>query len=348
MILPTSHISPLTHIRRVRLLPDKGHVLVRPGQNVDATDVIAEATPTGQHVLIDVRKALGLQRAAEAERLIERRVGEQVERGDILAQTHGLFARIVRAPTNGVVVAISRGQILLETTSQPRLLYAGLPGRVTEVFPERGAIIETDGALIQGAWGNQQTSHGILTVLVGSPDEPLKSEALNFTLRGAIIVGGTCYRPEVLSAAAEISVRGIILGSMSASLLPLANRLKMPVILLEGIGQIPMNRLAFQLLSSNQQREAHLNAAWNPMLSEKPEIVIPLPAEGKPSEDALELAVGQTVRIISPPFIGAIGKVLQPRSSWLLRSGQRIPAAEIELEDAQKVTVPLTNFEIVT
>jgi hypothetical protein len=347
MILPAHHILPLAHLRRLRLLNGKGRVLVRPGQMVEATDVIAEAPAPGQHLLLDVRKALGVQRVSEAEQLIERQVGERVEKGDILAQTRGLFARILRAPVAGQVVAIYKGQILLETQPQPYRLLAGLPGQIAEVFPERGAIVETHGALIQGVWGNQQNNHGLLTMLAETPDAPLKADLLDLTLRGSVIVGGTCDQAEALKSAAEIPVRGIILGSLSAPLLPLATDLNLPVILLEGIGQIPINRLAFQLLNTNQKREVYLQASWNPALSEKPEIVIPLPAEGKAPEEAVEVAPGRTVRIILPPHAGVIGKIIQPHSTVLLRSGQRIPAAEVELENSQRVTVPLFNLDII-
>lgn len=347
MMLPTHHILPLTHLRRLRMLTEKGRVLVRSGQTVEATDIIAEAPAPGQHLLLDVRKALGVQRVTDAERLIERRVGEQVEKGDILAQTRGLFSRILRAPVPGRIAAIYKGQILLEVASQPYRLLAGLPGRVAEVFPERGAIVETHGALIQGVWGNRQSNNGVLTMLAETPDAPLKPEALDLTLRGSVIVGGICYQPEALKMAAEIPVRGIILGSLSAPLLPLAASLNLPVILLEGVGQIPINRLAFQLLNTNQKRDVYLLATWNPRLSEKPEIVIPLPADGKAPEEAIEITVGQTVRLALPPYAGNIGKVIQPHTSWLQRSGQRLPAAEIELENTQRVTVPLFNLEII-
>lgn len=184
-------------------------------------------------------------------------------------------------------------------------------------------------------------------MLAETPDAPLKADMLDLTLRGSVIVGGTCDQAEALKSAAEIPVRGIILGSLSAPLLPLATDLNLPVILLEGIGQIPINRLAFQLLNTNQKREVYLQASWNPALSEKPEIVIPLPAEGKAPEEAVEVAPGRTVRIILPPHAGVIGKIIQPHSTVLLRSGQRIPAAEVELENSQRVTVPLFNLDII-
>ena len=66
MQAPVTHILPLTYIRRPRLLPVPGRVLVHPGQKVNASDIVAEGHALGQHILIDVRRALGITRADEA------------------------------------------------------------------------------------------------------------------------------------------------------------------------------------------------------------------------------------------------------------------------------------------
>lgn len=135
MILPAHHILPLAHLRRLRLLNGKGRVLVRPGQMVEATDVIAEAPAPGQHLLLDVRKALGVQRVSEAERLIERQVGERVEKGDILAQTRGLFARILRAPVAGQVVAIYKGRFFWKRNLSPIVFWPDCRVKSPKFFP---------------------------------------------------------------------------------------------------------------------------------------------------------------------------------------------------------------------
>ena len=98
MIAPVTHILPLTHIHRSRMLPGQGQVLVRVGQKVSATDSVAETTLTGEHVLIDIRQALGLHSISQAHRLIDRKPGERVEKGDILAQTGRLFSRVHTYP----------------------------------------------------------------------------------------------------------------------------------------------------------------------------------------------------------------------------------------------------------
>ena len=63
---------------------------------------------------------------------------------------------------------ISGGRVLLEVESAPLELRAGIPGVITDLHPERGATIETNGALIQGAWGNGRVGEGLMIPLLKS------------------------------------------------------------------------------------------------------------------------------------------------------------------------------------
>ncbi|MEW6651390.1 MAG: hypothetical protein AB1453_14545, partial [Chloroflexota bacterium] len=190
MIATVTHILPLAHIRRARMLPGKGRILARVGQEVSASFIVAEADLPGNHILVDVRRILGLRRVEQTHRLIERKVGERIEKGDILAQTTGILPKVIRAPINCQIVAIQRGQILLEKPGEHLELKAGLNGVVSEVLPERGVIVETHGALIQGVWGNDQISYGSLSLPVNQPDIELTRANLDLNLRGSIVVGG--------------------------------------------------------------------------------------------------------------------------------------------------------------
>ena len=114
-----THILPLTLIRRRRVLPMPGKVLVSDGQKVIARDIIAEAAQPGQHLLVDVRRGLGLSRIDEAEKLIQVSQGSRIGQGDIIAQIGGLFARTVRAPAAGTVVTVSAGRVMIEVGKHP-------------------------------------------------------------------------------------------------------------------------------------------------------------------------------------------------------------------------------------
>lgn len=343
-----THILPLTTVRRTRSLPDSGRVLVHTGQKVNPTDVVAECPLPGKHMLLDVRRALGIQRASALQKAMERTVGEEVKKGDIIAQTGGLFSRVVRAPEDGVILAIQRGQVLLALPGDTYSLKAGINGTVTDVIPEIGVVIESSGALLQGVWGNDRIDAGLLLVAAKSPEEELTRSNLDITMRGSIVAGGHVTDADALHAAAELPLRGLILGSMTADLLPVARDMEYPIVLLEGFGRIPINPLAYKVLLGQVKRDVAVNAGWNPDRGETPEAFIPLPAEGEPIEAPSELKIGQTVKIIKPPHTSQVGELTAVRPGLTtLPNKMRVPTGEVRLETNETVIVPLVNLTII-
>ena len=85
-------------------------------------------------------------------------------------------------------------------------------------------------------------------------------------------------------AAAELPVRGLILSSLPPALLPLANQMRYPILVTDGLGSLPMNSLAYRLLSTNVQREVTLNAeAYDRYSGGRPEAIIALPVSQEPA-----------------------------------------------------------------
>lgn len=347
MISPVTHLLPLTNIRRARMLPDKGTVLVSVNQRVNAGEVVAEAALIGHHTILDVRKAFNLEHFDDAHKIIGYKVGEEVGRGDVLAQTAGIFPRIVRAPVAGKVVSINRGQIILEETAQKLEILAGISGTVAEILPDRGVVIESNGALIQGVWGNGKINQGMLLITDQPPEEEFTRASLDLSLRGAIVLAGHVSKADALEAADALPVRGLILSSMSATLVPLAVKVSYPIILIEGFGQVAMNSAAYQLLVTNEKREICLNGEWDSSRAEKPEIFIPLPARGNPLQEFAELSAGKAVRVTVPPYSGQSATLvsLQPGMTTLV-NGRRVPAVNIRLSNNRVVPVPLANVDV--
>ena len=348
MTAPVTHILPLTHIHRSRMLPGKGQVLVQAGQKVIATDRIAETTLTGEHVLIDVRQALGLHSLSQAHRLIDRKPGERVEKGDILAQTGRLLSRVIRTPVDGQIISIHHGQVLIEKKGAVSSVLAGINGVVSEVLPERGAIIDSFGALIQGVWGNCKVNTGKLFCASYSGSEELTRSNLDFSLRGYVIFAGYVSQADALIAADEMPLRGLILGSMAADLIPIAMQVQYPILLTEGFGRTPINNNALDLLKTHDQLELSIDANWDAFhRTPRPELVIPLPGEGPILPESVEFSKGQTVRVNVPPYAGQIGLLTSIRPGLTrIQNGLRIPAADITLVDNQVITLPLANLDV--
>ncbi|GAB4504636.1 MAG: hypothetical protein Fur0043_16300 [Anaerolineales bacterium] len=350
ILAPVYHVLPLTAIERERVLPIDGNVLVKMNQKVNATDVIAEASWSREHKLVDVARALGIS-PAQADRLLRVKVGDEVSQGSELAVGSGFMPRSVQAPCDGQVVVTGGGQILIAAGDASLELRAGLNGTVVQVIPNRGAVIRTVGALIQGRWGNGRIETGMMVSPIETPDEALTASHMDINLRGSILLGGFIRDAETLRAAGEVSLRGLIVSSISPALLPIAMQMTFPIISIEGFGQIRMNSAASKLLFSNVKREVTINAeAFDRYTGKRPEIIIPLPVAQEPALplEVDTLAPGQTVWIRRAPYAGAIGTLENLRSGLTaLPDGLRAPVAEVRLENGELVLVPLVNLEIV-
>jgi hypothetical protein len=320
MLAPVIHILPLTTILRERLLPVPGVVNVRLDQHVSASDVVAEARWAREHLLVDVARKLGISPSA-ADRLIRCKVDDELAANALIASRGGLFRREVHSPREGRVVVVGSGRVLMEVGEVNVELRAGLPGQVMKIIPDRGVAIQTTGALIQGVWGNGRIEAGMLR------------------------------DGEVLRAAAELPVRGLILSSMQPSLISLALQMRYPILIMDGFGNLPMNSAAYRLLTTNAKREATVNAEpYDRYSGGHPEVIIPLPVtvEPAPPNDLETFAVGQQVLLRASPHYGMTGVILGLRPGLTnLPSGLRAPAADVRLENSEELPIPLANMEVV-
>ncbi len=350
MLAPVLHVLPLTTIVRERTLPVAGKVNARLDQRVNPTDVVAEANFAREHVLLDVARTFGISTHA-ADRLIKVKEGDRLTEGALVAEGTGMMARVIKAPRPGRVMVAGGGQVLMEVGDARVELRAGMPGVVTQILPERGVVIRTAGALIQGTWGNGRIDNGLMTSLIDKPDAVLSADRLDVSLRGSVILGGHVRDAETLRTAAELPVRGLIVSSMLSSLLPLAVQMRFPILVLDGFGAMPMNTAAHTLLVSNNKREVTVNAEpFDRYHGNRPEVIIPLPISSEPEEASpyVTFVVGQKVRMRRSPFPGMLGTLADlPEGLSLLPSGLRAPAGEVKLEDGTVVLVPLVNLEVV-
>lgn len=348
MLIPVSHILPLTTIQRRRFLPIAGKVLVRAGQEVTADEVIATTDAFASHISLDLERGLGVPRSKITQHL-KRKVGDQVSEGAVIASRSGIFGRTVRAPRAGKLVAVGGGQVLLQVSQKPYELKAGIPGTVIQVEADYGAIIQTSGAWVQGVWGNGKISTGSLAVAVEQPDQAITTKDLDPSLRGQILLAGYCVDPKVFEELLTFKMRGLILGSMATRLIPMATKMPYPVMVLDGFGAMGINMAAFRLLSTNVERDASLNAAvYDHRTGQRPEVIIALKGQGAPPVpmDLQTVSVGQQVHILRAPYHGKVGTIERLLGVVRMPNGLRAEAAEVILSDEDSALVPLANLEI--
>lgn len=349
MFAPVTHALAMATIRRERILPIPGRVLVRKGQNVSASDVVAETIVAPQHKLYDVARALGVS-ASQAVLYIQCSAGMQVASGDIIAGPVGMTKRVLRAPQDGRVLAVENGQILMQVESPAYGLKAGLTGTVSDILDDQGVIVEATGALIQGVWGNGKIDYGLLNVVASRPDDRLRSDHLDVSMRGTIIFSSYLDDPDVLKTAAGLPLRGLILGCISVELIPHALAASFPIVVIEGWGRRLLNVNAQRILTSAERREVALNAeGWDRRTGRRPEIVITLPTTGENlvPKDVTSFEPGEQVHLFRAPYAGNVGTIMKLLPGFTrLPSGISTRAAQIRLENGEDVVVPLANLEV--
>jgi len=349
MLSKVKQIHSMISIKRERVLPVDGHVLVRRMQKVAPTDVIVVAPLTPKFLLLDIAHGLNVT-PERADELLQRVSGDDLVKGDVIAGPVGMFKRVIRAPSPGLIKIAGEGKVLYEISSTEYELRAGMDGTVTNIIPERGAIIETTGALIQGVWGNGKITYGVVQPISNDLLQELVPEQLNIGFRGVIITAGFCKNPESLEAAANIPIKGLILGSITSDLVPLAKSVDFPILVIDGFGNYPMNKAAEGILVANKDRNITLNAqALDPFVGNFPEIIISQTShsETEPPSEVESLRTGKKVIIINGPDANKIGKI-----EYILPHKQKLPSgietrvAEVSLSSDQRAVIPLTNLEI--
>ena len=364
---PGLKVTSRATIRKTRRLPLKGEVLVKVGDLVKPDTVVARTDLPGIMQTIRVAEILGVD-ASEVERVLRVKVGDKIQRGDIVAETKSFFGLLkndCKSPIDGTVELISpvSGHVGVRFKPTPVEVTAYLQGKVTEVIPEEGVVVETAGALIQGIFGVGGERLGELRVVVSGPDQIVEETAITEDLAGKVIVGGSNISGTALKKAAEIGVAGVVVGGIIDKDLieylghdigvAITGQEKIPtsLIVTEGFGVIRMAHRTFDLLKSLEGKQASINGATQIRAGViRPEIIVPSEKgldESIP-DDEQSLNIGTRIRIIREPYFGVLGHVTAlPPEPVLIESGAKVRILEAELEDGKPVSVPRANVEII-
>ncbi|HLF25462.1 MAG TPA: hypothetical protein VJG32_03930 [Anaerolineae bacterium] len=346
---PETRVMPMILLRRERLLPADGAILVAPGQRVESSDVVARTEVGGQFRTFEIARLLRVP-PARATKYLKKHVGDVIKTGDVLASRP---MRQVRSPISGTIVDVDPrdGRVAIEIASKEVELRAYLKGIVGNILGNRGVVVETPGALIQAAWGIGGESYGVLHVVTESADEPLKASLIDVKAHGSVVAGGGWITASALEQAQSLQLRGMIAGSIEGDLIETAMQLPFPIILTEGVGRSAMAAPIFELIRSQEGREVSISAEtrmrWGVV---RPEILIPLPAETRPPLPPAvgsPLTVGARVRVVRGPYVGSVGTVSAiPSRAQRIETGTRVHGAEVRFSPSSAAFVPFANLEL--
>jgi len=366
---PGLMVSHRTIIRRRRVLPIPGDVLVKTNDVVSAQQVVAETFMPGDVIPINIANILSMPPADVPECCVVEE-GNNVGIGDVLARTKGIFGMFkneCRCKDAGTVETISEvtGQMILRGPPHPVNVLAFLPGKVVEVIEDQGVVIESEVTFIQGIFGIGGETFGTITMACEKPEDTLTVDHIKPEMKGCVIIGGSRMTAEAINKAVEVRVKGIVSGGIDDQDLKRflgydlgvaitgAEKLGISLIITEGFGDIAMAERTFELLKSREGAEASINGATQIRAGViRPEIIVPVdervPKAAEKDHVSGILGIGYPIRVIRDPYFGRIGKVHRlPPEPQELDSGSRARVLEVMFDSEEIVTIPRANVELI-
>ncbi|PJA29860.1 MAG: hypothetical protein CO189_01160 [candidate division Zixibacteria bacterium CG_4_9_14_3_um_filter_46_8] len=366
---PGLKVTGKTLIKKRRILPLKGEVIVKIGDKVHPDDAVARTELPGNVEPTNVANILGVPPEDVSECMLKK-IGDKVNKEEMIAKSKsffGLFTSSCRAKIDGTIENVSSitGQVLLRGAPIPVEVKAYLEGEVTDVYPREGVEVKCWGSFVQGIFGIGGETHGEIKVVSKDNKAVLDEKDITPELKGKVIIGGSLVTAAALNKAIAVGVRGIVVGGFNDKDLRdflgydlgvaiTGNEDKgITLVVTEGFGQINMADHTYALLKSKEGCLACINGATQIRAGViRPEVVIPL-AEGKMGADegtkasSHGLEVGSPIRVIRHPYFGVIGKVTNlPSPLQKLESESMARVLEVELEDGRRAVIPRANVEL--
>jgi hypothetical protein len=358
-------------LRKTRKLPIPGEVLVNKGDIVSHNTIVARTSVPGKPHILNIPYMLGLE-PGEVHKYILKKMGETVKKNEAIARFQSFFGLINReasSPVDGTIESLSdiTGQLVIRELPTPIEIKAYIPGRVVEVLPKEGCIIETTATFVQGIFGIGGETHGELMMLSKAPKEILESHQITTECDGKILIGGTLVTGDALRKALEVNAKGVIVGGIKdKDLIAFLGydigvaitgheRIGLTLVITEGFGKIAMQNKIFELLKKNEGKLACINGATQIRAGVvRPEIIVPNPnfsyinrAEANAETTHIDgLKMGALVRIIRDPYFGLVGRIVSlPVKPQQIETESYVRVVEIELENGKRVIIPRANIE---
>lgn len=370
---PGLTISADIVVRKVRRLPLKGQVLVKVSDEVTPDTVVARTELPGPITTLRVAERLGVE-PKELSKFLLKKEGDKVQVGEVIAERKSLFGLLtsrVTSPVTGTIEFVSEttGNIGIRHLPTPVEVTAYLRGLVVEVIPEEGAVVATRGVFVQGIFGLSGERHGTIALLANSPDEVVSDARLGDEHKGKVLIAGALAHWRLMEAARQVGAAALVTGGvLDTDIKKLLGYdigvaitghepLPFTLIVTEGFGEIAMAKRTFELLASQEGKEASVNGATQIRAGViRPEIIVPkdrvLTMEDlqAPEEDkftAGELNLGTPIRLIRSPYFGALGRVVSlPPEPQEIETETKTRVLEAELVSGERVIVPRANVEI--
>lgn len=367
---PGLKVTERTVVLKDRRLPLEGEVLVTLGQQVQAGDIVAHTELPGKVFPINVANLLGVD-PGRLKEFMKKGPGASVEEGEILAETQGVlgfFKSDAKAIVSGTIESVSTitGQVILQAHPIPVSVDAYMNGRVVEVIPGEGCVVQANATLVQGIFGLGGETRAPLMMAVEGPDDTLEPTHFTPAMAGKIVIGGAYVSLAAFKRAIELGVKGIVTGGFDYDeikdllgyevgvAITGGESFGLTLVVTEGFGKIAMAPATFALLKKNEGRLASINGATQIRAGViRPEVVVTDDEATVSNERWIPpepegIAIGSLVRGIRTPYFGRLGRVVGlPVDPVVLDTESKARVMEIEFEDGVRALLPRANVETI-
>ncbi len=366
---PGLKVLAYTVVEKHRRLPLPGEVLVKEGEKVKAEQIVAKTSLPGSVQTCNIAGLLGIL-PDEIDEAMLKKVGDDVQKNEIIAQSKGLFGLFkstVKSPITGKIESISKitGQVILREPPIPVQVIAYIDGEISKVFPEEGVMVKTHGSFIQGIFGIGGETIGELALATDDPGTVLTEQEINESFKNKIIIGGAMVTYDALIKARNVGAKGLITGGIEDQDLKKfmgydigvaitgSENVGLTIITTEGFGKLRMADRTFSLLKSLVGKKTSINGATQIRAGVmRPEVIVPL--EKAPDKKVTHITTGSgleinmAVRIIREPYFGMIGRVVSlPVALENIDTESKVRVLEVELDNNKRVKLPRANVEII-
>lgn len=201
---PGLKVKEFYTVRKERKLPIPGEVLVKVGDVVTPSTIVATTKLPGESHVVAVAEAIGVDPEAmeDINDFMTKKIGDQVKEGEIIAQYSsffGLSKKICKSPVTGVLDTISKlsGQAFVREADSLVELRAYIPGVVTSIVPKEAVVIETTATYIQGIFGIGGETQGEIMVS-GSQSGDITADQITPNCAGKILVASSSVTLDTL------------------------------------------------------------------------------------------------------------------------------------------------------
>jgi hypothetical protein len=334
-------------------------VEVKEGEVVSASSVVGYFNPHGNTSNYYMARELDISPFDVPDAMLKKE-GEAVYKGEVVARGRGLFNRKeFYAPEDGILERISEYTGWVTIRGLPIPIYAGYPGIVDKISPEKGVFIRSSGTLLQGIFGIGGPVSGRLEVLPVGCLEVLEPEHVLTSHEDCIVAGGARVSLGFLNRATRLGVKAVVTGgihkrdldeflgyALGVAITGLEPTIS--VILTEGFGTLPMREEVKHLLGSHHQQEAFASGATQVRAGViRPELFVPgntiAPSGGK--NIGRELSVGARVRVVRSPHFGRVGQIASLPEVRMLPTESAVLAVNVQFDTGETLLIPVANIE---